>query len=485
MDWMTLSPEEWTAVRLSLRVALVATLVSLPFGIAIAMALARGRFWGHALLNGLVLLPLILPPVVTGYILLILFGRRGPIGAFLADHFGIVFSFRWTGAALACGVMGFPLLVRAIRLSIEAVDARLEEAAGTLGASRAWVFLTVTLPLIVPGIIAGMILCFAKAMGEFGATITFVSNIPGETQTLPSAIYTFTQVPGGDAGALRLTLVSVAIAMLALLASELMARTRQPAARHRMTLAIDIRHRLGDFLLDARFETGGGLIALFGRSGSGKTSIINIIAGLIRPEHGRVAIDDVVLVDTARGMFVPRHRRRIGYVFQEGRLFPHLTVRQNLLYGRWFAPQAERGDDLDRVVDLLGIGSLLERRPGRLSGGEKQRVAIGRALLANPRLLLMDEPLASLDEARKAEILPYIERLRDQSTDPDRLCQPFDCRGGAACLHRRAAVRGQGRSGRADVRDHAAARSFPADRTRRGRRHRRGHGGAARRAASA
>src|SRR5262245_25613782 len=224
MDWMTLSPEEWTAVRLSLRVATVATLVSLPLGIGIALALARGRFWGQSLLNGIVLLPLILPPVVTGYALLILFGRRGPAGRFFADHLGIVFSFRWTGAALACGVMGFPLLVRAIRLSIEGVDARLEEAAGTLGAKRIWVFATVTLPLIVPGILTGMILCFAKAMGEFGATITFVSNIPGETQTLPSAIYAFTQVPGGDAGALRLALVSVAISMLALLASELMAR---------------------------------------------------------------------------------------------------------------------------------------------------------------------------------------------------------------------------------------------------------------------
>jgi molybdate transport system permease protein len=224
MDWMTLSPEEWTAVQLSLKVASVATLVSLPFGVAIAVLLARGRFWGLTLLNGLVLLPLILPPVVTGYILLILFGRRGPIGSFLAEHLGIVFSFRWTGAALACGIMGFPLMVRAIRLSVESVDRKLEEAAGTLGANRAWVFLTVTLPLIVPGIAAGMILSFAKAMGEFGATITFVSNIPGETQTLPSAIYTFTQVPGGDAGALRLTLVSIVIAMLALLASEVMAR---------------------------------------------------------------------------------------------------------------------------------------------------------------------------------------------------------------------------------------------------------------------
>jgi molybdate transport system permease protein len=224
MDWMSLSPEEWTAVMLSLRVATVATLASLPFGITIAMALARGRFWGHTLLDGLVLLPLVLPPVVTGYLLLILFGRRGPVGAFLAENFGIVLSFRWTGAALACAVMGFPLMVRAIRLSIEAVDKRLEEAAGTLGANRAWVFLTITLPLIAPGIIAGMILCFAKAMGEFGATITFVSNIPGETQTLPSAIYTFTQVPGGDVGAFRLTLVSIVIALLALVASELMAR---------------------------------------------------------------------------------------------------------------------------------------------------------------------------------------------------------------------------------------------------------------------
>jgi molybdate transport system ATP-binding protein len=185
-----------------------------------------------------------------------------------------------------------------------------------------------------------------------------------------------------------------------------------------MTLAIDIKHQLGGFLLDARFEAGSGLIALFGRSGSGKTSIINVISGLIRPEEGCVTIDGVALLDTDHDIFVPRHKRRIGYVFQEGRLFPHLTVRQNLLYGRWFAPQAEPRDDLDQVVELLGIGGFLERRPARLSGGEKQRVAIGRALLSDPRLLLMDEPLASLDEARKAEILPYIERLRDHSKVP-------------------------------------------------------------------
>lgn len=223
-DWLHLSPDEWTAVRLSIRVSIWATLASLPLGLFIAYVLARKDFWGKSVLNGIVHLPLILPPVVTGYLLLITFGRRGPAGAFLYETFGITFSFRWTGAALACAVMAFPLMVRAIRLSIEGVDRKLEAAASTLGANRAWVFATVTLPLILPGVIAGMILAFAKAMGEFGATITFVSNIPGETQTLPSAIYTFTQVPGGEVGALRLTLVSIVIAMAALLVSELMAR---------------------------------------------------------------------------------------------------------------------------------------------------------------------------------------------------------------------------------------------------------------------
>jgi molybdate transport system permease protein len=222
-DWLRLSAEEWDAVRLSIKVASVAMLASLPFGIAVAWLLARRDFWGKSLLNGIVHLPLVLPPVVTGYLLLLSFGTRGPIGSFLSE-FGIVFSFRWTGAALASAVMGFPLMVRAIRLSIEAVDTKLEAAAATLGANRAFVFLTVTLPLIVPGIIAGMILCFAKAMGEFGATITFVSNIPGQTQTLPSAIYSFTQVPGGDPEALRLTAISVAISLAALMASEFLAR---------------------------------------------------------------------------------------------------------------------------------------------------------------------------------------------------------------------------------------------------------------------
>ncbi|TMJ77392.1 MAG: molybdenum ABC transporter ATP-binding protein [Alphaproteobacteria bacterium] len=183
-------------------------------------------------------------------------------------------------------------------------------------------------------------------------------------------------------------------------------------------LSVAVQHRLGDFLLDAAFESGAGLTALFGRSGSGKTSLVNAIAGLIRPERGRILVDGAVLTDTARRVFVPARQRKIGYVFQEGRLFPHLTVRQNLLYGRWFASRRGQAGEVEHVIDLLGIAELLARRPANLSGGEKQRVAIGRALLAQPRLLVMDEPLASLDEARKTEILPYIERLRDEFAIP-------------------------------------------------------------------
>ncbi len=221
---LSLTPEEWTAVELSLRIASWATLCALPFGLAIAWLLARKEFWGKAILDGIVHLPLVLPPVVTGYMLLVVMGRRGPVGAFLAEHFGIVFSFRWTGAALACAVMGFPLLVRAIRLSIEASDVKLERAAATLGANPVAVFFTVTLPLALPGVLAGMVLCFAKALGEFGATITFVSNIPGETQTISAAIYTYTQAPGGDEAAMRLTVIAIVIALVALVASEWFAR---------------------------------------------------------------------------------------------------------------------------------------------------------------------------------------------------------------------------------------------------------------------
>ncbi|HZR75059.1 molybdate ABC transporter permease subunit [Bradyrhizobium sp.] len=219
-----ITPTEWIAIRLSLRVATVATLAATPLGIALAWLLARRNFLGKSLLDAVIHLPLVLPPVVTGYLLLLTFGRKGLVGGWLADHLGIVFAFRWTGAALACGVMSFPLLVRPMRLSIEAVDQKLEQAAETLGARPLKVFFSVTLPLALPGVLAGMVLGFAKAIGEFGATITFVSNIPGETQTISSAIYSLIQTPDGDAAALRLVMVSVILAVAALIGSEWFAR---------------------------------------------------------------------------------------------------------------------------------------------------------------------------------------------------------------------------------------------------------------------
>jgi molybdate transport system permease protein len=219
-----LTPGESEALWLSVKVSLWGVGLSLPLGILLALLLARVEFWGKSLVNGVVYLPLVLPPVVTGYFLLLLLGRRGPVGAWLYDALGVTLAFRWTGAAVASAVMGFPLLVRAVRLSFESADRRLEAAAATLGAAPGWVFLTVTLPLAVPGILAGFFLSFGRSLGEFGATITFVSNIPGETQTLPLAIYTYTQVPGGDEAALRLAVISVALSLVALVASELLAR---------------------------------------------------------------------------------------------------------------------------------------------------------------------------------------------------------------------------------------------------------------------
>ncbi len=216
--------EEWEILRLSLRVAFWSVLVSLPLAVAVAHTLARSNFPGKTLFDATVHLPLVLPPVVVGYLLLLLLGRRAPVGAWLEEWFGIVFAFRWTGAALAAGIMGFPLMVRAVRLSFESIDRKLEAAASTLGAGRAGVFLTVTLPLALPGIITGVLLSFARSLGEFGATITFVSNIPGETRTLPLAIYTYTQTPAGDEAALRLSLIAVLLSLAALYVSEVLVR---------------------------------------------------------------------------------------------------------------------------------------------------------------------------------------------------------------------------------------------------------------------
>lgn len=219
-----LTPAEIEALQLSLRVAFWSVFISLPLAVAVAMLLARCNFPGKSLIDALVHMPLVLPPVVIGYILLLLLGRRGPLGAMLEQYFGIVVAFRWTGAAIASGIMGFPLMVRAIRLSIEAIDRNLETAAGTLGANRGWIFATITLPLMLPGLITGVLLSFARSLGEFGATITFVSNIPGQTQTLPLALYNFTQIPGGDGPALRLCAIAVLLSVAALFVSEVLVR---------------------------------------------------------------------------------------------------------------------------------------------------------------------------------------------------------------------------------------------------------------------
>ena len=226
------TPEEWTAIGLSLHVAVAATIASLPFAIFAGYALARWSFPGKSLLNAVLHLPLVLPPVVTGYLLLIYFGRQGPIGGLLYDAFGITFSFRWTGAALAAAVMGLPLMVRAMRLSIEGVDRRLVHAARALGASRWRAFWTISLPLSLPGVVAGCVLGFARSLGEFGATITFAANIPGETRTIPLAIYTLLQQPGGEAAVTRLALVSVALSLVALVASECLLRRQSGGDGH-------------------------------------------------------------------------------------------------------------------------------------------------------------------------------------------------------------------------------------------------------------
>lgn len=224
MSDFQLSPAEWEVLFLSLKIAVWATLCSLPLGIAAAWILSRCDFPGKTLVDGVIHLPLVVPPVVIGYLLLVTLGRQGPLGGFLYETFGITVAFSWRGAAIAAGVMAFPLMVRAIRLSIDGVDRRLEDAARTLGAGPVSMFFSITLPLIAPGIVTGLILAFARCLGEFGATITFVSNIPGETRTIPIALFTQTQIPGGETAAFRLVVISVAIALIALAASEFLAR---------------------------------------------------------------------------------------------------------------------------------------------------------------------------------------------------------------------------------------------------------------------
>ena len=316
-----LTPDEIEALLLSLKISSVAVAAALPFAVATALILSR-RFRGKSLLDGIVQLPLVLPPVAMGFLLLMIFGTRSGVGAFLKDQFGIVLVFRWTGAVLASAIFTFPFQVRAIRLALEARDKGLDEAARTLGAGWFDRLINITLPLALPGLVAGAITAFAASLGEFGAIITFVSNIPGETRTLPLAIYTALQTPGrrGGSGAAFGALHRAGLPVSP-------DRAGHHAARHgrigRMSADVRIQHVQGNFTLDVAFTAAsGGVTALFGPSGAGKTSIVHALAGLTRPEHGRIVLEGRTVLDTEADIFVPPEKRRIGLVFQDARLFP-------------------------------------------------------------------------------------------------------------------------------------------------------------------
>ena len=404
----------WGILTLSLKVALWGLAASLPFAIAVAFVLARKDFPGKTLFDAL------RAPAAGAAA-----GRRRLCAARAFRHPG---SDR-EGAERARHRAHLPLDGRRARRGDHGLSAdgardppgdRSRGSAPRVGGAHAGrephagLLHGHAAARDCPGVVTGALLAFARALGEFGATITFVSNIPGETRTLPLAIYTFTQVPGGDAQALRLSIFSVVLSLAALAFSEwLVQAPRSDEAR--VMLDVDISVRRGTFALKAAFRSDAPIVALFGRSGSGKSTLVNAIAGIVQPERGRIVIGDRALYDSERGIDLAPEKRRVGCVFQDALLFPHLDVRANLALRR--TPHARRASVSSTTSGssrCWASAGLLDRRPTNLSGGEKQRVAIGRALLASPRILLLDEPLASLDGARKAEILAYIEVLRDE-----------------------------------------------------------------------
>ena len=435
-------------------VALLSTLLILPPGIGLGWLLARRRWPGKALVETLVALPLVIPPVATGLVLLKLFGKHGPLGAFLQQVLGVEIVFTWKAVVIATAAMALPLLVRAARVAFEEVPERLEQVARTLGASPLRTFFAISLPLARRGLAAGTVLAFARALGEFGATVMVAGMIPGETVTLALGIYHEVQL-GHDESALALLGVSVALAFGALATSEWLLRRKEgeraedgrrtmddgglseeiggsnkvglaerradhepiPAGTEACATVLSIegvRWAAGAFALELSAEFGGGATGLFGVSGSGKSTLVELVAGLRRPQTGRILLGDTLLADAAAGVFLAAQQRRIGFVPQDGALFPHLTVEGNLRFAERRAPIAGRGERRDQICALLGIGGLLGRSVTGLSGGERQRVALARALVSAPRLLLLDEPLAALDAARKEAILPHLRRVRDE-----------------------------------------------------------------------
>jgi len=439
-------------------VALLSTALILPPGIALGWLLARRRWPGKVLVETLVALPLVIPPVATGLVLLKLFGKHGPLGAFLQNVLGVEIVFTWKAVVIATAAMSLPLLVRAARVAFEEVPERLEQVARTLGAGPWRTSFAVSLPLARRGLAAGTVLAFARALGEFGATVMIAGMIPGETVTLALGIYHEVQL-GHDAAALALLGVSVALAFGALALSEWLLRRKEgerreakgervegagqttddgrqrtaesPVAGSRSDSAERLRRpatteavpilsidgvcwAAGEFALEISAVFGGGATGLFGVSGSGKSTLVELVAGLRRPQAGRIVLGETVLADASTGEFLAAQERRIGFVPQDGALFPHLTVEGNLRFAEKRAPLAGRAERRAQVCALLGIGALLARRVPGLSGGERQRVALARALVSAPRLLLLDEPLAALDAARKETILPHLRRVRDE-----------------------------------------------------------------------
>lgn len=451
-------PELLPITLFTLGVALLSTLLILPPGLALGWLLARRNWRGKVLVETFVALPLVIPPVATGLVLLKLFGKHGPLGVLLREVLGVEIVFTWKAVVIATAAMSLPLLVRAARVAFEEVPERLEQVARTLGAGPWRTFFTISLPLARRGLAAGTVLAFARALGEFGATVMIAGMIPGETVTLALGIYHEVQL-GHDEAALGLLGVSVALAFGALALSEwllrrsggrktedrgqrtddggrttedrgrraedfLVAGARSDSAERQRgsttaeevpTIAFEgVRWAAGEFSLDVTAAFSGRVTGLFGISGSGKSTLVELVAGLRRPQTGRILLGGDILAEAATGTFLAPERRRIGFVPQDGALFPHLTVEGNLRFGERRAPVAGRLERRAQVCELLGIGGLLGRYVVGLSGGERQRVALARALVSAPRLLLLDEPLAALDVARKAAILPHLRRVRDE-----------------------------------------------------------------------
>ena len=357
-------------------------------------------------------LPLTLPPVVIGYFLLLLLGRRGWAGPLL-EAVGIRIIFTWKAAVIASAVVGFPLLVRSIRIGMESIDPQLIQASRTLGAPWYDTLVTIILPLSLHGIMAGSSLMFARSLGEFGATIIVAGNIPGVTQTIPLAIYEYAGSPTGEEMAMSLCIVSVAISLVALFLHEV---ARQEVGEERLTwrLRVNVKKRFGNFALMPISPSSGERIGIFGESGSGKSTLVGLLAGLREPDEGEIVLDGECLFSSRNRINVPPERRHIAIVFQQPSLFPHLSVRSNLLYGYKRRAVEHRRVDFEALVGVLQLEGLLARGVNNLSGGEKQRVALGRAVLASPRLLLMDEPLSALDDDLKFQIIPYLRSVSEQ-----------------------------------------------------------------------